>query len=788
MASTTGKRVLRPAVCALFALGALAALLFAPVLFGGRVFYERDIHLWFWGQAETFVRCVAAGSWPVWDPYLAFGHPIWANPGAQVLYPVTWVNLLVQPSRFYTLYVVLHFLFAGLGTYLFGRRIGMGFPAALAAAAFWTASGPFLSFASLWQHYAGVAWLPWVLLAGETAWSEPSGRRSLAWGAAAAGQALTGSLDMCVMTAAVSAAWLVPRSLPLDGPLTRRRLTAAAGALAWAVALSAALWMPALELLHRVRRIAIMPAAIAEWSLHPAGLGQLLLPLWPQRFPLRPELRDALFDGRGEPLLASLYLGLALLPLVAAAFTGRGRRSALMLAAIGAGAVLVALGRHTPVLAALLQFQPLRMLRYPSKVVVLAAFVWALLAGLGLDTWLADVRGRRMPAVAAGAAGALMAAALGGFALLRPGAVAARFLAPGADAHAIVAPAAGSVLFAALLSGSATALAAGRARGAPLAAAALAILDLAVAQRAVNPTAPAAALVPPPMTLRALDRDPTTRIFAFSYEVQRAAPPLRRPPLGNPFEVASGPQPDAGVARASGLQSYLHSSVASRWGLATGYEADALGIGTRELLDLDMLLLDSEETPSFLRMLRLGAVDYVIALHREGLEELDLVGVFPSPFARPIHVYRVPDPLARVFAVGAARVLDERAAYAALLDPRFDPRHEVVLSEGQPATGCCAESRLVEYAPDRIRADVETPAPAHLVVVDAWTPEWRATVDGRPAPVLRANVAFRAVPVPAGRHRVELRYRPRSIRDGLVGSGLAVLAAVAVVLRSSGRR
>ena len=89
--------------------------------------------------------------------------------------------------------------------------------------------------------------------------------------------------------------------------------------------------------------------------------------------------------------------------------------------------------------------------------------------------------------------------------------------------------------------------------------------------------------------------------------------------------------------------------------------------------------------------------------------------------------------------------------------------------------------------PDRIRADVEAATPAHLVVVDGWAPGWRATVDGTPAPVLRANVGFRAVPVPPGRHRVELRYRPTSIRDGLVVSALAIVAAFAVAVRSPRR-
>jgi hypothetical protein len=540
--------------------------------------------------------------------------------------------------------------------------------------------------------------------------------------------------------------------------------------------------MPAVDLLRRLRRAAMSPAAVAEWSLHPAGLGQLLLPLLPQQLPLRPEVRNALFDGRGEPLLGSLYLGLSLLPLVPAAFAGRWRREALILAGLGGGALLVALGHHTPLLTALLEIPLARMLRYPSKAVVLAAFTWALLAGLGLDTWLRGDGRRRGPVLVAGAAGSLLAAILGAFVLLRPHAVAAAVLAPGVDGATALAPAAASTLFAALLGGSATLLALSGARVAPFAVAGLAVLDLAVAQRALNPTAPANVLTRPPMTLGAIERGPTTRVFAFSYEVRRADRAFRRPPLTDAFEVPAGSHPDPAVARALGLQMYLHSSVASRWGLASGYQADALGISPRELLDLDLLLLDSEETPSFLRMLRLGAVDYVMALHREGLEELELLGAFPSPFARPIRVYRVPDPLPRVFAVGTARVLTGGAVRAALLDPAFDPRREVVLSDGAPMIGCCAQSRLIEYAPDRIQADVDATVPGYLVVVDAWGPEWRASVDGSPAPVLRANVGFRAVPVPSGRHRVELRYRPRSVRYGLVVSGLAVLGGLALAL------
>ena len=44
-----------------------------------------------------------------------------------------------------------------------------------------------------------------------------------------------------------------------------------------------------------------------------------------------------------------------------------------------------------------------------------------------------------------------------------------------------------------------------------------------------------------------------------------------------------------------------------------------------------------------------------------------------------------------------------------------------------------------------------------LVVNDCWVPGWTARVDGSEAPVLRADYAFGAVPVPPGEHEVVLR-------------------------------
>jgi len=75
-------------------------------------------------------------------------------------------------------------------------------------------------------------------------------------------------------------------------------------------------------------------------------------------------------------------------------------------------------------------------------------------------------------------------------------------------------------------------------------------------------------------------------------------------------------------------------------------------------------------------------------------------------------------------------------------------------------------------------ADIEVlaEAPSLVVVAQTWYHDWRADVDGHPARLLRANHAFQAVEVPAGRHRVQLTYRDRAFEIGAVISLLALLA------------
>src|SRR5512147_2799402 len=77
----------RSSALVLAALATLVLFFLRHAVFEGRVFYERDLHLQWYGQVESFVRSIIAGSWPLWDPYASFGQPLLANANNQILYP-----------------------------------------------------------------------------------------------------------------------------------------------------------------------------------------------------------------------------------------------------------------------------------------------------------------------------------------------------------------------------------------------------------------------------------------------------------------------------------------------------------------------------------------------------------------------------------------------------------------------------------------------------------------------------------------------------------------------------
>jgi hypothetical protein len=113
-----------------------------------------------------------------------------------------------------------------------------------------------------------------------------------------------------------------------------------------------------------------------------------------------------------------------------------------------------------------------------------------------------------------------------------------------------------------------------------------------------------------------------------------------------------------------------------------------------------------------------------------------------------------------------------------------------VLIEGAVTTidsGGRGTARITVDLPSRVAIDVECDRQGFLFLGDTYFPGWQATVDDEPAAIRRADIAFRAVEVPAGRHVVEFRYRPRSFWAGVWLAAAALVVIVALALWSRAR-
>jgi uncharacterized membrane protein YfhO len=104
---------------------------------------------------------------------------------------------------------------------------------------------------------------------------------------------------------------------------------------------------------------------------------------------------------------------------------------------------------------------------------------------------------------------------------------------------------------------------------------------------------------------------------------------------------------------------------------------------------------------------------------------------------------------------------------------------------------CNARGDVVVGVHDRtdghVTVDVNASAPGFVFLSEPYYRERQAFVDGAPAIMRKANLAFVAVPVPAGRHVLELRYVPTSFYLGAGISGV-MLAAWAGLLVFPTRR
>lgn len=167
-----------------------------------------------------------------------------------------------------------------------------------------------------------------------------------------------------------------------------------------------------------------------------------------------------------------------------------------------------------------------------------------------------------------------------------------------------------------------------------------------------------------------------------------------------------------------------------------------------------------------------------------------------------LHLFRLPEPLPRIFTLDRLLPAEEDEQRRALINDdlrravMIDPADPALMSRLSGRSGPLPEgdvpnhfaglqranpvSRADFSHPNRLEIELEVTVPSLLVVTDAWHPGWEAEDNGSPAAIHKVNHLHRGVWLAAGRHLVSMEFRPWAVTVGrwFVLAGAAVVVAL----------
>ncbi len=771
-----------------------------PWLTGGQTIpWDGKAH--FAPQVQFMAASFARGEWPWWTPNVFAGHPQIADPQSMLFSPPFILLALIDPAPgpWAIDAVVFAMVFAGgIGVLWLTTDFGWH-PAGRLVAAIAFCFGAAMAWRL--QHFGQVlslAYLPFTLLflrraiLGRLAMVPPNPAsnfglgpancaacdrddmpfpRRLAWGGLAGATAafiVLGRDQVGLLAVYLLAAYAVALLVHDGRPLSRLRASAAslcAGGLAGGSLVAIPILLT-VALADASNRPAIPVADAAAGSLHPA---LLVTGVVPHLFGAAGEMRDYWgppsfhWEDTGLFLAQNMgivYIGaLPCLLIIWGVVGGRLWSREIRFFTIAFVAVLIyALGWYTPVFAWMHAALPgVSFFRRPADAVFLIGALGAMLGGYMVHRVLTEAteatHGRGARAVTGGLVLAVFALALT-FAVLREQLVAA--VLPLLMASAWFCGAVGVLAFARWLN--------------PIrpVAAAVVLVAFAAADLVVN-NGPNGASALPREKLDMLEpdgRNETIRLLTGKVAQSRSATRRDRIEMvGLGYHWPNTP-----------LTHDLHATLGANpvrlahYVLATGAGDTVAEGGQRAFPPAFASYLSPMADLLGLRYIATG----------EPIEKID-----PSLAARPLplvartktaYIYENKNALPRIIFAPAAMIVD----FAQILEtgrwPNIDYRHTVLLPRGAassttspsparpaPQNGPIITSGMVEierYTNTEIVLASNSPIPGWVVLADVWHPWWQVTVDGKTQPLLRANLIFRAVYVPSGRHIVRFSFHP----------------------------
>lgn len=648
-----------------------------------------------WLQILRLARTeILQGRLPLWNPYLAAGLPLQANPQLGLFYPPFWVFWLTSFEQGVALIGAFHLAWMGLGTYLFMRRVGLSPIGAVCAGLIMGFSG-FMTVRVGEGHpgfIGSVVWLPWMLWAHRRS-VQVGTWRSGAWlGVTLAGALLAGNPAAAMLALFGLGLWVtLELVLPEEGRARSAQIRPFAVAIPVAIGLSAVQLFPTLEYLSLSARSSTSYEFASQYSLPAAHLISLLLP-----------------DFFGEPVHLGYwgefphieylyYPGIAAIAATALLWRGRSAEPrTLKWLLFGGFALLVALGPMGGLHWLLYEVFPLiRYVRVPARYMLLAVLAVAGLCGAAVDGWSAEVDRR----VTGRGPWALSLVLMGTLAV-----VAFLFytLRPSDDARAYHI---GSELMRAGLM--------------------VFVIGLVVFWRPVRRPAGAGALIA--VVLLA-------DLWGYG---QRQ------------LHLTSGASDPAWMlADATIANDAPYPERVLPWGLKLDQQNRGQDVGLASANAYDPLVLersrrfvDSVADPRATTFDLLSTAWLLSPTDGAWLSD----GAFTAQAAVDgFGVYRRPTALPRTWVTQSAQsVSDLDAALAAIHAGGFDGRALALIERAECAAGTGGDAEITAYDPTHVA--VTARGTGLLVLSEAWYPGWTATIDGQPTPVLIADGMLRGV-------------------------------------------
>src|SRR3954452_18842024 len=176
-------------------LGLFILCLFPTVLFGAQTFFFRDYGIFGYPLAAYHRECFWRGELPLWNSLSNCGIPYLAQWNTLTLYPLSLIYLLLPMPWSLSFFCVAHLFLAGLGMYLLALLwTNNRFASAIAGVAF-SFNGLTLHCLMWPNNIAGLALMPWVILAVDHAWRK-GGRTLIIAGLLGGVQMLSGAPEI----------------------------------------------------------------------------------------------------------------------------------------------------------------------------------------------------------------------------------------------------------------------------------------------------------------------------------------------------------------------------------------------------------------------------------------------------------------------------------------------------------------------------------------------------------------------------------------------------------------